>query len=336
MELGNLALLVCGVAVGFAIGGTTGFFVGASVAIWAASAEAFVEKASAINRSQGHIAAVAELIGSSVFAMLVFVCARGPAALPVVAGAFLLKHLIEAIAARHPDDVFSADGEARDVGMMWLTQVIAFGIANVDYVLVAILLGPADFSVYVIAFRLAVAMPSMVGYVANRTALADYATSADAADRQRRYRNYIGPLFAAGILGAFVAIGAAPILGRFLGGDWAAVTPTVAVLALALPWRMIAGQCGAVLVDAGRARELARWKTLQLAGSALAYAVATRLGYAPFVATVSLSWILSVALLQRLTEERVGLQGPRWLEFATVIGAALTLVAAAALWGLSP
>src|SRR5581483_2137767 len=137
-----------------------------------------------------------------VFAVPIVVLGTGSAAVAVTASALAAKHLVELVIARS-DAAFTAGGDAPAWRSLWGTQVVAFGVANVDYLLVAVALGARAFSVYTIAFRIAAAIPSVVAYAATRTAVADI-SAADAGGRQRAYIGYVRPLFGFGVLSALV------------------------------------------------------------------------------------------------------------------------------------
>jgi hypothetical protein len=331
MRLLNGAVLGLGALVGLAVAGDAGVLIAASAAIWWSSSEAFVEKASAINRGKGARAAIAEVVGSVCFAGLVVAFADGTVAVAVVGGGLVAKHLLEALIARSHDDVFARDGVEGGTGALWVTQALAFAIANVDYLLVGIALGPSAFSVYSIAYRLAVGVPSMVAYVATRTSVAELASVHDRAARELRYGRYVRPLFVLGAATGLAVAVCAPLLAGFLGQQWAEVGPTAAVLAIALPWRMIAGQAGALAITGGNTRRLVRWEMGRLLGFSLIYLIASRFGFAAFVASVSIAWIVGITLLRRTAERTDGIGAPAWLEHAAVVGCVFA-VAATAVW----
>src|SRR5262249_48091967 len=162
---------------GLRIGSTAGTLVLASAVIWAVSAEAFVRKAAALATGHGRNCAVAELLGSAAFAVPVVVFATGDRALAVVGGALVLKHLIEAVVAGAGRTQFGADGVAPRLRTLCSSQVLAYALGNVDYVIVALALGATAFSIYSLAYRVAVAVPSVVAYVATRTAVSDFSTA---------------------------------------------------------------------------------------------------------------------------------------------------------------
>lgn len=331
MRLLNATVLVAGVLAGLAVAGDTGLLIAASAAIWWSSSEAFVEKASAINRGKGVRAATAEVMGSVCFASLAVVFAHGAVALAVVGAGLVTKHVLEALIARRHENVFARAGVADEIGALWLTQALAFAIANVDYLLVGITLGPSAFSVYSIAYRLAVGVPATVAYVASRTAVAEMATVDGRTERELQYGRYLKPLFVLGAAAGLAVAVSAPMLASVLGQQWSQVAPAAAVLAIALPWRMIAGQAGALAITGGNTRRLVRWEIKRLLGFSVVYGVASCFGFAAFVASVSIAWIVGITLLRRTAERTDGIAAPKWLEPVAVAGCAIA-IAATAVW----
>jgi O-antigen/teichoic acid export membrane protein len=335
MRLVNVLVVLVGVAVGVAIGSTAGTLVLASAAIWAVSAEAFVRKAAALAAGHGRNCAVAELLGSAAFAVPVLAFATGGQALAVVGVALVLKHAIEAVVARAGRQQFGPDGVTPRLRTLCSSQVLGYALGNIDYVIVAVVLGATAFSIYSLAYRVAVAVPSVVAYVANRTAVADLSTAGGSAERQDRYSRYVRPLFLIGSASAVVAIGIGAVLPALLGSAWNAVAPTIAVLALAAPWRMIAGQAGALAIADGSERHLVRWELSRLALFAATFTVAAVAGFAVFVAVVTCGWILGVTWLHQRATRRGGLR--EWRALVPLAGVACCLATAvAALTAVTP
>jgi O-antigen/teichoic acid export membrane protein len=330
MRLANLALLVLGVAVGFAVGGDVGTLIAASGAIWCASAEAFVRKAASIASGHGRQAAAAELMGSVVFAVPVVAIATGSRALAVVGAALVLKHVVELAVARGGRTMFAADGVKPALRSLCTTQVLAYGLGNIDYVIVAAVLGAAAFSVYTLAYRVAVAVPSVVAYVATRTAVSDFSTARHDEERQARYSRYVRPLFAIGVGSAIVAAGIGVVLPSVLGAQWDAVAPAIAVLAFAAPWRMIAGQAGALAIADGAEGRLVRWELARLAVFAVLFSAAAMAGFGVFLATVTAGWIVGVTVLHRLATRRAGLH--EWGALVPLAALATVGAAVVAAW----
>ncbi len=332
MRLINSVILVTGVLLGMAVRGDAGVILGAGAAIWFASAEAFVQKASAINRGRGRRAAISEFAGVAVFVAVAAGGVLAGEALLGLALAFIVKHMTEALISRHANDVFSSDGAVNDLGSLWVSQALAYAIANIDYAVVGIVLGASALSIYTIAYRVVVGGPAMIAYVASRTAVADLSAS-DPDTRQERYHSYVRPLFRTGAVAGVLACVAAPLLALILGSGWAGVIPTVVVLSVSLPWRMIAGQAGSLAVAVGKVRDLVRWELSRLVVFGVAYVAAALVGYGAFVVTVSVVWIIGITTLQDAAERAARLISPlrlrRWAVGASVVallaGCALAL-----------
>jgi len=299
MHTVNGSLAVAGVVAGALVGGTVGEATAASGLIWWASSEAFVTKAGAVNSGRGNRAGVAEVLSSLVFLALVGGFAFGSAAVAVVGAGLVVKHGIEIVVA-HGDAGFARDGVTEDVRSLWATQVAALGVANVDYLLVGLLLGAEAFSIYSIGYRIAVGLPSVLAYVGTRTALTDLGNAGDPDATQRRYVAYVRSLFG---LGAVVAVVTALVgagLAMALGPSWELVWPTVLVLACSAPWRMVFGQAGALALVVRQAGALVRWQVVQLGAFSVVIAVAALAGgLGCAVATVAIAWMVSTAVIER-------------------------------------
>lgn len=331
MRILNALVLGAALVAGIAVGGTTGVVLVAGGAVWATTAEAFVAKAAVINAGDGHRAALAESVAVAVFAVVVVGFAHGAVAVAVVGGALVAKQLLEVVIAR-PADVFAVDGSHPELGSLWGTQASAFAVANVDYLLVGVMLGPVAFSIYTIGYRVAVALPSVLAYVATRTAIADLGAASTTAEREARLTRYVRPLFGLGVVGAFMAAVAALVLPLLLGSEWADVRPTVIVLAIAVPWRMIFGQAGALALVARRARALVGWQLAQLAMFTIVLGAAASIGYGVFVGAVAGAWIITVFFVERAATRAAGVMGWRALAPASVVGVVTVAGVAAAVF----
>jgi hypothetical protein len=326
MRAANVSLMVVGLILGPFVGGDIGLLVAAGVVIWWSSAEAFVAKAASINHGVGQRAALAEIVGSAAFGAAVLALGFGSRALLITCIAFPLKHVLEALIAHRPA-VFGQAGSRPDLAALWGTQALAFGVANVDYLVVAVLLGASAFSIYTIAYRFAVAVPSMVAYVASRTLIADLSGSDTNEIRHARYLHYLERLFALGVLAAVVMSAGAFLVPSLLGAQWAAVAPTVAVLAVAVPWRMAYGQAGALAVALRQAGFVVKWGAVQLTCFAVVFAVAASFDYSTFVTVSAIAWIVAVTWFERGVAAKVAIAGWRWLPRLAVVGVSVALVA---------
>ena len=132
---------------------------------------------------------------------------------------------------------------------------MAYAIANVDYVILGLFQPGAVFAVYVLAFRLANAIPSQLSFVAARVLTVDLAAD-DPEGRQPVYEQYTRTLFLFGIVGAVATGLLAGVLPDVLGAEWRSITWVLAALACVVPWRMVLGVAGTLGVVAQRSRDL--------------------------------------------------------------------------------
>jgi O-antigen/teichoic acid export membrane protein len=302
----NTVIATLGVLIGFSVGGDTGVLVGATGLIWAFSAEAFVRKAGAVNRGRGHDAARAEILGAALLAGVVLAFARGDAALVAVGAALIGKSITEVTLLPGSLCRFRRAGDAPTWRSLWGTQALAYAIANVDYVIVAALLGARWFSIYTLGFRVAVLMPSVVAYVATRASVTDLGAIPAGTAREQRYLAYVRVLFAVGIGGGIVAGVGAFALPVVLGASWAAVAPTIAILGIATPWRMVMGQAGALAIANEGARHLLRWEAVRFGVTVVVLGVAALVGYWFFVIVSSALTILGAMRLHRVAARHAG------------------------------
>ena len=169
VRLVNLCVAVVAAVAGLWLHDTLGLVVALSGAIWLMSAEAYVRKAALVRLGRVRRVAVSEGIGSTVFALVVVVAVVRPSvAVAWVGTVFILKHVVEALASRGTAGAFCADGEPIHRALhVWVTQLLAYGCANADFLIVGIVISSAAFSVYSLAFRIAAVVTSQVSYAAN-------------------------------------------------------------------------------------------------------------------------------------------------------------------------
>jgi hypothetical protein len=116
-----------------------------------------------------------------------------------------------------------------------------------------------------------------------------------------------------------------------LGSQWEAVRPTILVLAIAAPWRMVLGQAGAVALAARRSRALVSWQAIQMVCFACGLgAVAAGGDYAMFVTSVAVGWIVAVTAIEHAAARSAGIAG--W----TRLGALGWSAGCVARWGGLP
>jgi O-antigen/teichoic acid export membrane protein len=315
----DLGIAVVLLVAGAIVGGDVGVVLAVAGPVWLLSAEVYVRKAGVLKQGNASRVAVAELVGAAVFlaGSVVLVAVDAPVA--VVGLLFVAKLLVELVIVRGWHEAFAADGEPAQSGAEWLGQVMTYLVANVDYLLVALLLGPEDLSIYVIAFRFASAVPAFLAGPITQTSFIEYA-AADADGHQRIYARLLSRIVRLGGAGVVVLIVAAPLLPLVLGSAWDDVAPVLVVLAVAVPWRLLLGTTVALAITSGRARAVVMWETGRLVVMAAAVAVASIGGLTWVAVAVSTGTIVSIGLEHLGAAAVARLRVPGW--FVPVTGAA--------------
>lgn len=320
----NAAVVAVGLLAAVFTSGTLRTILIASVVIWALSAEAYVRKSVAIKIGRVSRVAAAEIVSSAAFAVAVVAAAVFDGqALVLVASGFCVKHLIEIAVVPHRGELFDVNGDPAGLGPVWGTQMLAFGISNVDYLIVGAAFTAPVFSVYVLGFRLANALPAQVASVATRVSMVDLAVL-DREVRQAVYSRFMRQLFLVGLAGAVVTAALAPLLPWVLGPSWRAVVWVVLVLALAVPWRLVLGIAGSLALTGGITVRLLRWEVARLAFFAATLFLVSRIGFNLVVGVVTLAEVLAVVLYHEMAARATGLRPPRYLIPAAVATVVLT------------
>jgi O-antigen/teichoic acid export membrane protein len=254
--------------------------------IWATSAEAYIRKAAALRLDEARRVAVSEVGASALLLAVIVLAARGDAAPVVVAGAFVAKSVVELlVSSAAVRRSFTTVGADPSPGWVWGSQVLSFAIANVDYVVVALVLGSRALGLYSLAFRIAGLLPSQVSFVVSRVGTVDLARRSPG-ERPEATRALLRTLFLAGLCVAAFGLAVAPFVGDALGHKWDDAEPLVALLAVSAPWRLILPVAGISALVRDRARDLVRFE-----GSRLVLVV-TLLTVG---ATVNLVWCATLA-----------------------------------------
>jgi O-antigen/teichoic acid export membrane protein len=329
LRIVNGVAAVVAVAVGAALGGSDGAVVAAGGLVWLLSSEAYVRKAAALKQGATSQVVAVEISSAAVFFVGVLVVVGldlNPAwaALPFVA-----KHLVETAGIRSWHSAFSTDGIPARSGPEWLGQIMTYLVANVDYVLIGWLLGPELLSLYVIAFRFAATVPAFLANPITQTAFIEFA-EVGGDQRQPVYDHLLRRITVIGIAGTALLLVAAPLLPIVLGPDWDQTAPLLALLAIAVPWRLLLGTTVALAITAGRARLVVGWESVRLVVMAAMVVVATRGGLSTTAAVVSLGTVVLLAG-EHVLACRVGrVHPPRWMIAATAVVACVLLALAVA------
>lgn len=299
--------------------------------VWALSAEGRVRKSSALTVGATAQAARAEIVGAVVFGAGVVVVLLAGGGVAAVGAAFVAKHLVEVLVVRTWAVRFAEDGVPARSGPEWLGQVMTYLVANADYVVLGLLLAPADLSRYAVAFRVASALPALVANPITQTAFLDLA-AADASARQDVHDGIRRQVLRLGSVGGLAVLVAAPVLPLLLGEAWAGVGALVAVLAVAVPFRLLLGMSVAQAITVGRARAVVGWESVRLvvvAGATAVGAVAGGVLWATVgvsvatVVSIAVTYVLSARVAQVRPWSLVGPAAAVAVASAAVLGAVL-------------
>lgn len=311
---------------------TAAVVVATSGAVWLLSAEGRVRKASALTLGRAREAASAEIAGAVAFALGVVVVVVAGGGLGAVAVALVAKHLVELAVVRGWAERFTADGDPARSGAEWLGQVMTYLVANADYVVLGLLLSPADLSRYAIAFRVASAIPALVATPITQTAFLDLAAAGPEA-RQGVHDGIRRRVLRMGLLGAAAVLVAAPVLPPVLGEGWSEAAPLVAILAVAVPFRLLLGMSVAQAIVVGRARSVVGWEAGRLVAVAGVTAVAAAAGglvWATVAVSAATVVSVSAAYVRSARVAAVRPWGPVW---AAAGAACLVVIAFGVAWG---
>lgn len=299
-------------------------------AIWLTSGEAFIRKSALLRLGREGQVAASEIIASVVLVGLAGVVAFVPdRAVALVGAGLTAKHVVEILAARRWRAGLAERGTGR-AGSVWWTQVTAYATANVDFLVVGLVVSAEAFSVYSLGFRVAALVTSQVAYAFGRLVLVDLGRAEDRSARQQVYDARIRLLFRVGFAAAALALAAAALLPVVLGRQWSDSAWVVIILAVAAPWRMVLGVTGALMVAAERAATLVRWEVGRLAATAGLLLLAAQGGLWPFTGAVAAITIAATAIYNRTATAETGLDEwrvPRYLGLPGVALVALVVMA---------
>jgi O-antigen/teichoic acid export membrane protein len=321
-------IAIVGVVTGGIVGGTVGVVIAACGVIWAVSAEAYVRKAALIRLQRTSWVAGVEVAGTVVFGVAAAAGVAWPAdAVAWVGAAFVAKHVLEAVACRGWHSAFAEHGEGLEHALhVWLTQVLAYGCANVDFVVVGVMLSSAAFSVYSLAFRIAAVITSQVSYAAQRVMLVEFGEAADEHERQAVYESRLRGLFTTGLLAMSGTMLLAPLFPWVLGSDWDAIVGCTVVLAIGIPWRMTLGITGTMTLGAGMARRLTGWEVIRLVLTVIGLVIGASFGFRSFVVAATVVAVATAYLLHVFATTATSTRVPKWLGVASIAAVALAVL----------
>lgn len=266
----NLFIAIAATLVGFTLAGAAGTVVTAGGWIWLCGALSYVGRATLQWAGLELRLARAEAGSAAIFFGLVALLVRSSDDLLVFGLLLAGKSLLEFGLQAMPTQVFSPAGSTPAAASEWIGQMVTYSAANVDYLLIGLMVGPSALSVYAIAFRLASAFSSIVASPLTRSAFIQYTNSASLQAVNDLILRQVTVVGAAGVALTFIA---SPLLPVILGTGWEQTSELTLLLGMALPWRLLLGPTVAMGITTGRANSVIRWEMARLVLLAAAVAV---------------------------------------------------------------
>lgn len=323
-------MVLLAVAAGLLIGGDAGVVVVAGGVLWALNAEVSTRKAACLKQERVTTAAMSEIAGAVVFSLGTVAVIAGDVGVAPIAAVFVAKQLMEIALLRGWVAAFASDGARANAGPEWLSQVFTYLIANVDYALIALLRSPEDLSVYVVAFRVASVAPALLARPITHAAYLDLPPAAPG-DRQAVYDGLMRKAGRSGMIGLGVVLVLAPLIPLFLGSDWVETGQIMAILAIAVPWRMVLGVTVAIAITSGHAREVVKWESIRLLVIAIAVVVGASIGLVALAIAVVIGTITTIAVEHALATRLARLSPRVSVSWGAVAGVLLALIVGAAI-----
>lgn len=331
VRLANTVIAACGAIVGVLLGGDLAVLVIGGVLMWGVAGEAFIRKSALIRQGRVGRAAIGEMSGTVVVvvALVAAVVFDGSATVVLAAG-LVAKHVIESVVDRGWDRALGGEGKRWET-WLWFTNVVNYAVANVDYLLVGLMVSAQAFAVYSLGFRVAAMFVSQLSYVVNRVALVDFGESHRAQDLARVYRARRRQMFLVGSVAGVLTALVAPVLTLILGSEWRDLLPVIVILACAVPWRMCAPLGLNALLASGSARRVTGWESVRLVFAVIALGLGGLIGFGAFTFAAAFVAIVTANSYDRLAMRASGDTGGSpllWITLPVLVLAAVTA------WGL--
>ncbi len=307
----SAGIAIVAAAVGLVAGGSIGLLLCFGGAIWALSALVQLGRSVALRDRDEHLVLRSSAAGALV--LLAAVSLLPVSNVGIAAGVAIVAKLgTEALAlGRLP-----AVGEAgsRQSWLVFGNQALNYIGANLDFLLVGVILGPAAFAIYSLAFRVSSGMNSVASFTIVRLATVRLA-GVSGSERSRYLRRLLGPVFAVGLLGAAATCLAAPLLAMVVDDGWTDIVVLVRILSFMLPFRLVHGLLGVAFLVEHADGTLFRIELARIATSLLFLSLAASAGLVTLSAmalALSIGAVVATAiLLQRATPfHLVGSQRP--------------------------
>lgn len=296
--------------------------------VWIASSEAFVRKSALIRLDRTGRAARGEMAGSTVLIVGIGLALVFPTyAITLVAAGLASKHAVEALVDQGWADAFALQGPPKWGSAVWLSGLLNFAIANVDFLIVVVVVSGDAFSIYSLGFRVAAVFVAQVSYVVSRVALVDFGEAHRAGNLDDVYRHRRKQMFVGGVVAGIATAALSPLLPVVLGPQWRAVEGVVVVLSIAVPWRMCGGLGLMSAIAVGEARRLAGWEASRLAIAAVALTIGGFLGFKYFTVAAAMVAIFTTIGYDRAALGFSGSRRSSWILFTAPV--ALILISLA-------
>jgi PST family polysaccharide transporter len=293
--------------------------------LWFAAAEASIGRSALIMRRQMRRLVLAEVGGAVIAVALFGLFGRSGAAAAMLLSALLVRQAALYVAARPLlHEVLDRTSAADAVAQLLGTQVLAYVIANIDYVLAGPILGTTAFGRYVLGYRAANVVPAQLSSAITPVALTELVDRSSAPERYQRLYRLIMLL---GFAGSLLTVAVSPVLPVVIGERWTYSAWIVAALAFAVPFRLSLGLAGSMALSQGLEARLIRWELIRLVATATALGGAAMIGLRAFVAAVALVAIASHAGLHRAVCTRLGLAPPPVLVHLAAAACSVAVVA---------
>ena len=308
-------------AIGVAIGGSSGVVVAFAGVSFVTAPAVFVGRAALQWSDEKGRLALGEGAGAVAFLAATVALVHTAEDLPLFVLICIGKHAIELAVQGLSHAVFATGGSTVRSSGIFVSQAVTYVAANVDYLLVGMLLGAEALSVYAIGFGLASAFSSIVVAPLTRTAFVDFANTSDESGEHDRLLRKIAVF---GLIGVITTMVAASVLPVVLGPGWEDTRRVTAVLGLALPWRLLLGPVVALGLTMGSARRVILWEIVRTAALAAAI-VAGSASLDRVAGAVSSATILTVGWAYRRAAVTAGIRPSKRLTTAGFVVAALAM-----------
>jgi O-antigen/teichoic acid export membrane protein len=326
LRIVNAALAAVAGVVAVLLGGDAGVVVAGSGVIWALSAEAYVRKAGCLKSAGSAPVVRAEVASAVLFGVGALAAGWARWDVTPLVVLFAAKHLVEIALTGQGLRRFRPGGARMQSSAEWFGQLLTYVIANLDFVAVSLLLGASDLSRYLIGFRLASAAPTLLATPITQVSFVELAGRSGAA-AQELVDAVVRRALRLGGAGLVLGFAAAAIVPPLLGESWEGTGVVTALLACAVPWRLLLGLTVAMALTAGKPSAVVRWEAMRLAATSVVVFAAATVSIEAVAAAVAVATIVGITFEHRAAAQLIGVRPRR----EVLVGAALAVVVIPAL-----